>query len=109
MVKVWKVEGTKFQIWPHYDWRLDQRTNSSSGVEGKELVKYADLLPADELHYLQEDGWVTLPHIGKRICWVPPSHCQPWLRTLWESRKGMFATGSQVGTLTIVDLMSTLT
>jgi WD40 repeat protein len=106
-VKVWKVEGTKFQIWPHYDWRLDRRTDSSSG-KGKELVKYDDLLPADELHYLQEDGWVTLPHTGKRICWVPPSRRQPWLRTLWESRKGMFATGSQAGTLTIVDLRSTL-
>jgi len=106
-VKVWKVEGTNFQIWPHHDWRLDRRTDSSSGEE-KGLVKYGDLLPADELHYLQEDGWVTLPHTGKRICWVPASRRQPWLRTLWESRKGIFATGSQAGTLTIVDLRSTL-
>ncbi|KAJ7885555.1 WD40-repeat-containing domain protein [Mycena olivaceomarginata] len=106
-VKVWKVEGSNFQIWPHHDWRLDRQTDSSSGEE-KELVKYGDLLPADELHYLQEDGWITLPHSGKRICWVPASRRQPWLRTLWESRKGIFATGSQAGTLTIVDLRSTL-
>ncbi|KAM6491915.1 WD40-repeat-containing domain protein [Amanita muscaria] len=109
-VKVWKVEGTNFRSWPHHEWRLDRlerRAESNSG-DGRELVKYDDLLPADELHYLQEDGWVTLPHTGKRICWVPPSRRQPWLRTLWESRKGVFATGSQAGTLTIVDLRSTL-
>jgi WD40 repeat protein len=106
-VKVWKVEGSNFQIWPHQDWRLDRRTNRSSGEEN-ELVKYEDLLPDDELHYLQEDGWITLPHTGKRICWVPASRRQPWLRTLWESRRGIFATGSQAGNLIIVDLRSTL-
>ena len=106
-VKVWKVEGTNFQIWRHDEWRLDRRTEGNAG-DAQESVKYNDLLPADELHYLQEDGWVTLPHTGRRICWVPPSRRQPWLRTLWESRKGMFATGSQAGTLTIVDLRSTL-
>ncbi|KAJ7039994.1 WD40-repeat-containing domain protein [Mycena alexandri] len=106
-VKVWKVEGSDFQIWPHQDWRLDRRTDRSSGGE-KELVKYKDLLPDDELHYLQEDGWITLPHTGRYICWVPASRRQPWLRTLWESRKGIFATGSQAGNLTIVDLRSTL-
>ncbi|KAJ7196062.1 WD40-repeat-containing domain protein [Mycena pura] len=108
-VKVWKVEGSNFYTWPHQDWRLDRRTDSiSEAEEGKELVKYGDLLLADELHYLQEDGWVTLPHTGKRVCWVPASRRQPWLRTLWESRKGIFATGSQAGTLTIVDLRCTL-
>jgi WD40 repeat protein len=106
-VKVYKVEGTNFQIWPHDEWRLDRRTESNSG-DGQELVKYDELLPADELHYLQEDGWVTLPHTGKRVCWIPPSRRQPWLRTFWESRKGVFATGSQAGTLTIVNLRSTL-
>ena len=108
-VKVWKVEGTTFQNWPLYDWRLDRRTdNSSSLSDGKEFVKYDDFNPADEPHYLQEDGWVTFPHTGKRICWVPPSRRQPWLRTLWESRNGLVATGSQAGTFTIVDLRSTL-
>ncbi|KAJ7511516.1 WD40-repeat-containing domain protein [Mycena galericulata] len=106
-VKVWKVEGSDFQSWPLQDWRLDHQTDKKSGEE-KELVKYGDLLPDDELHYLQEDGWITLPHIGRRVCWVPASRRQPWLRTLWESRKGIFATGSQEGNLTIVDLRSTL-
>lgn len=108
-VKVWKVEGTKFESWPFYEWRLDRRTDNSSGLRhGKEPVKYEDLLPADEPHYLQEDGWVTFPHDGKRICWVPPSRRQPWLRTLWETRRGLFTTGSQAGTITIVDIRSTL-
>ncbi|KAG6843490.1 hypothetical protein H0H87_003922 [Tephrocybe sp. NHM501043] len=106
-VRVWRVEGTKFQTWPHKDWRLDRGTDGKSG-EGKRLVEYGDLLPDDEPHYLQEDGWITLPQTGKRICWVPPSRRQPWLRTFWESRKGLFATGSQAGTLTIVDLRSTV-
>jgi len=101
------VEGTDFQLWPHEECRWDRETESHSGG-GQELVKYGDLLPADELHYLQEDGWVTFPHSGKRVCWVPPSRRQPWLRTLWESRQGIFATGSQAGNLTIVDLRSTL-
>ncbi|KAJ7722687.1 WD40-repeat-containing domain protein [Mycena metata] len=106
-VKVWKVDGSNFQSWPIQDWRLDRQTNKNSG-EDKELVKYGDLLPDDELHYLQEDGWITLPHTGKRICWLPVSRRQPWLRTLWESRKGIFATGSQAGNLTIVNLRPTL-
>jgi len=46
-VKVWKVEGSNFQIWPYYDWRLDRRTDSRSGEE-EELAKYGDLLPADD-------------------------------------------------------------
>ncbi|KAJ7211904.1 WD40-repeat-containing domain protein [Mycena haematopus] len=106
-VKVWKVDSSNFQIWPHQEWRLDRQTDNSSG-EGKEVAKYEDLLPHHELHYLQEDGWVTLPHTGKRICWVPASRRQPWLRTLWESRNGIFATGSHAGTLTIVDLRGSL-
>ncbi|KAJ7819116.1 WD40-repeat-containing domain protein [Mycena olivaceomarginata] len=106
-VKVWKVEGSNFQIWPYHDWRLDQRTESSSGEE-KELVKYDDLLPAAGLYHLQEDGWVTLPHTGKHICWVPATHRQSWLRTSLDSRKGIFAISSQAGALTIVNLTSTL-
>ncbi|KAJ7757881.1 hypothetical protein B0H16DRAFT_656696 [Mycena metata] len=106
-VNVWKVKSSSFQIWSHKEWRLDRQTDRGSR-EGKELVKYGDLLPDDELHYLQEDGWITLPHSGKRICWVPASRRQPWLRTLWQSRKGIFATGSQAGNLTIVDLRSTV-
>jgi hypothetical protein len=92
MVKVWKVEGTNFKIWPHDEWRLDRRTESNISGDGQELelVKYGDLLPADELHYLQEDGWVTFPHTGKRICWVPPSRRQPWLRTLMGITEGNF-------------------
>ena len=106
-VKAWKVEGTTFHDWPVREWRLDRRSdNSRSPKDGKEPVKYEDLLPADEPHYLQEDGWVTFPHNGKRICWVPPSRRQPWLRTLWETRRGLFTTGSQAGTITIVDLRS---
>ena len=108
-VKAWKVQGTEFQSWPVREWRLDRQTDNSFSLrDGKESVTYDDLLPADEPHYLQEDGWVTFPHTGKRICWVPSSRRQPWLRTLWESRKGLFTTGSQAGTITIVDLRSTL-
>ena len=108
-VKVWKVRGTIFQPWFHQEWRLDRQASITNSSEtGKELVKYADLVPSDEHHYLQEDGWVTLPNIGKRICWVPPSRRQPWLRTLWVTRKGLLVTGSQAGHLTIVDLTSTL-
>ena len=108
-VKAWKVQGAKFQSWPVREWRLDRQTDNSFSLrDGKESVTYDDLLPADEPHYLQEDGWVTFPHTGKRICWVPSSRRQPWLRTLWESRKGLFTTGSQAGTITIVDLRSTL-
>ncbi|KIK16445.1 hypothetical protein PISMIDRAFT_15826, partial [Pisolithus microcarpus 441] len=103
-VKVWKVQGTKFQLSPHQEWRLDRRTDITNFGDGKGLVKYDDLLPSDEPLYLQEDGWVTFAPTGKRICWVPPSRRQPWLRTLWESQKGIFITGSQAGVLTIVDL-----
>ncbi|KAI6160843.1 WD40-repeat-containing domain protein [Pisolithus thermaeus] len=103
-VKVWKVQGTKFQLSPYQEWRLDRRTDIANSRDGKELVKYDDLLPSDEPLYLQEDGWVTFAPTGKRICWVPPSRRQPWLRTLWESQKGIFITGSQAGVLTIVDL-----
>ncbi|KAJ7767234.1 WD40-repeat-containing domain protein [Mycena metata] len=106
-VEVWKVDGSDFQSCALQEWRLDRQAHKNSGEE-KELVKYGDLLPNDELHYLQEDGWITLPHTGKRICWLPVSRRQPWLRTLWESRKGIFATGSQEGNLTIVDLRPTL-
>ena len=108
-VKVWKVWGTNFEPWPHQEWRLDRQANITNSSEtGKELVKYDDLVPSDERHYLQEDGWVTLPRTGKRICWVPPSRRQPWLRTLWVTRKGLFVTGSQAGNPTIIDLTSTL-
>ncbi|KAG6819744.1 hypothetical protein H0H93_009091 [Arthromyces matolae] len=108
-VKVWKVDGVNYRTWPHCEWRLDRHKGTPSvNEDDSEKVKYGDFLPADELHYLQEDGWVTLPHTGKRICWIPPSRRQPWLRTLWESRKGFFAAGSQIGTLTVVDLRSTL-
>ncbi|KAI6107721.1 WD40-repeat-containing domain protein [Pisolithus croceorrhizus] len=103
-VKVWKVQGTKFQPSPYQEWRLDRRTDIANSRDGKELPKYDDLLPSDEPLYLQEDGWVTSAPTGKRICWVPPSRRQPWLRTLWESLKGIFITGSQAGVLTIVDL-----
>ncbi|KAK7050655.1 WD40-repeat-containing domain protein [Favolaschia claudopus] len=110
-VKVWKVLGEKFEPWPVQDWRLDRRANNAGVIaarEGKTPARYGDLLPDDELHYLQEDGWITFPHTGKRVCWVPASRRQPWLRTLWESQKGIFATGSQAGNLTIVDLRSTI-
>ncbi|KIK10476.1 hypothetical protein PISMIDRAFT_20362, partial [Pisolithus microcarpus 441] len=103
-VKVWRVQGTKFQLSPYEEWRLDRRTDITNSGDGKELVKYDDLLPSDEPLYLQEDGWVTFAPTGKRICWVPPNRRHPWLRTLWESLKGIFVTGSQAGALTIVDL-----
>ncbi|KAK6977854.1 WD40-repeat-containing domain protein [Favolaschia claudopus] len=110
-VKVWKVLGLNFEPWPVQDWRLDRRANNDGVIaarEGKTPARYEDLLPDDELHYLQEDGWITFPHTGKRVCWVPASRRQPWLRTLWESQKGIFATDSQAGNLTIVDLRSTI-
>ncbi|KAK6995796.1 WD40-repeat-containing domain protein [Favolaschia claudopus] len=101
-IKVWKVLSLKFEPWLVQDWRLDSRADNEGIIaarEGKTPARYEDLLPDDELHYLQEDGWITFPHTGKRVCWVPASRRQPWLRTLWESQKGIFATGSQaVGT-----------
>jgi len=98
-VKVWRIEGTKFKPSLHKEWRIDRQTNATESGE-VELSEYDDISPSYRGHYLQKDGWIILPRTGKRICWVPPSRRQPWLRTLWVNRNGVFVTGSQAGGLT---------
>jgi WD40 repeat protein len=107
-VKVWRVEGTKFEPSPHKEWRIDRQANTITFGEGVEWPEYDEISPSYKRHYLQEDGWIIFPRTGKRVCWVPPSRRQPWLRTLWWNRKGVFVTGSQAGGLTIIDLRSTI-
>ena len=107
-VKVWRVRGTIFQPWVLKEWRLDRQANTVNSGAGMEPIGYGDLRPSDVYHYLQENGWIIFPRIGRRVCWVAPSRRQAWLRTLWVNRGGVFVTGSQAGSLTIVDLRSTL-
>jgi WD40 repeat protein len=104
-IRMWSAQDEEFKPLPFHEWRYDQPSNSDD--QGG-LITYGELFSTSDPHYLQEDGWVTLPEMNKRTCWVPPSRRIPWPRTFWQSQGGLFVTGSQTGSITIVDLRSSL-